>query len=142
MALVHLEPIADITKAAIQFVKFIQEEIRDIKTKQKEKLDRLEIIRAILHQCRGTFPDYNAVIAEQQCANFFIDSKDKLIDESVERQDRDQNFLFRLVVFKNGSVSITKGLYDGNRWGIIHTYLKINFNLSLNSWITFYRMCW
>jgi hypothetical protein len=104
--------IVGIGELAIRFVREIRTQMNS-----NQKLNQ-DIIRTLLYQCRGTFPDYNAAIYEIGVANVLVqDSADKLIDEDLEMHDLTEIFKIKLVVFKKGSVSILRKLNSLNKWG-------------------------
>ncbi len=103
------------------FLEYANELRKEYSNEPRHNLNRSEIIRALLHQCRDKFPLYNAVIVEQTFSNFFVENK--IIDENFEMQDVVRKFKFRLVVFKTGSVSILCNVLDGKIWGSYFIYL-------------------
>ena len=108
-----------VASEVIAFLNYLRNEIHP-----RQSINRQDVIRTLLYQCRSNFPGYNAVIAELGCANFsFIQPNDKLIDEDFERQDLMSKFKFKLVVFKKGSVSIIHGINDVKKWGILFSIL-------------------
>ena len=113
-----------VASEVIAFLNYLRNEIHP-----RQSINRQDVIRTLLYQCRSNFPGYNAVIAELGCANFFIQPNDKLIDEDFERQDLMSKFKFKLVVFKKGSVSIMHGINDVKKWGILFSILLKKYNL-------------
>jgi len=108
-----LEATSSVASAVLSFLNHLRNEIHP-----RQNINRQDLIRTLLYQCRSNFPDHNAVVAELGTVNFFIQPNDKLIDEDLERQDLFSKFKFKLVVFRKGSVSIIHGINDVKRWGI------------------------
>lgn len=103
-----------VANQAQHILQFTQEIVRSIHL--NHNLNRRDLIRTLLRQCRHEFPKYNVAIFEEQFA--MIMSNDIIYNKSHELQDLISKFKFRLVIFGKGSISVLGDRHNGKRWGI------------------------
>jgi len=109
-----LTDVNETLKLSLEISKFLENLVGKIHL--RHNLDRQTIIRRLLRHCRAILPQYNVVIYVPESVACSVE---KIFEKKFEMQDLVTKFKFTICVFTTGTITILRGLNDGNKWGNI-----------------------